>query len=165
MTDNKLYIFYKRFALTFIFYITESAVTAFLFGLYFYSSSKLMRNDGIQEIVFKAMGVFLFRFVSLQAFFELIIVFMIIYFSKWKNFWIVFFGVLTSVLIWGLALSFGAALLDGLWSENGSLKAGSDGFVFGNSMIKAALTGYGSLLFSGTLFAWWFCYKKIGLKI
>jgi hypothetical protein len=165
MANNKLYIFYKRFALTFIFFITESTVTAFLFGVYFYFSNELMRNDGIEEIIFKAAAVFMFRLVTLQAFWELIIVFLIIYFSRWENFWIVFSGVLISVLIWGLTLSFGAELVDVFWSENGSLKVGSDGFAFGNSMIKAALTGYGSLLFSGTLFAWWLCYKKIGLKV
>jgi hypothetical protein len=165
MTDNKLYKFYKRLALTFIFYIAESAATALLFGFYFYFSSELVRNDGIEEIVCKAAFVFFFRILSLQALVELITIFFVIYFNRWKNFWIVFLGVLTSVLIWGVLLALGAALLDGFWSENGSLKAGSDGFVFGNNMIKAALTGYGSLLFSGTLFAWWLSYKKISLKI
>ena len=165
MTNNKLYVFYKRFALAFIFYITESAVTAFLFGFYFYFSSELMRNDGIEEVAMKATFVFLFRILLLQALVEIMIIYFIIYFRKWDKFWLVFLSVLTSVLIWGLGLSLGGALLDGFWSEKGTAKAVSDGFIFGNNMIKAALTGYGSLLFSGTLFAWWLCYKKIGLRI
>jgi hypothetical protein len=149
MTDHKLYKFYKRFALSFTFYITESIVTAFLLSYYNYLSKPTIEFSNIEIISRFTFAIFIFRIFTLQIITELLMTYLIIYLGKWKNFGLVFLGVVVAVLLW-----------------NYSLILISHGNPFeDNELLKAAFGGYGIPLFSGCLFAWWLCYKKIGLKV
>lgn len=141
--------------ISFRFYVIESIVTSFLLSYYnWYSKptinfSYLGNDSGFERVASITLGVFLFRIFSSQILFELAMINFVIRIGQWRNFFIIFLAVVGSVLLWYSTLSL-------LFTGN---------LVEAIQFLKAAFTGYGIPLFLGTLFSWWLCYKKMGLKV
>lgn len=141
-------IIMKNLWLALIFFLVESLATSFFMSAFqFYI--RISKNFDKVFLFFARDIFFAFtaRIYFLQIISELLIIFIIIRFDGWDKIGLIILGVFMSVVIW-------SCLLCVFFS-----------FDFGIGMLQLAILKNGLPLFLGTLFAWWFCYKWLGLRV
>lgn len=134
----------KQVWLAIVFTAAESLITATFISLFKYLSRPTGQYAEVDVLFRNIIGLVAMRIYLLQVVVEILVVFLIIRFDGWEKYWWILLGVFGASIIWG-----------GVWGV-------VTGFDF--SWIKLAVITNGISLFLGTLFAWWICYKWIGLK-